>query len=95
MIGASGIGSEIGNIRAVHVVGAQDARVDLEGEALIGFLDRGFDAQAEVERRQPFGIESPAVDGGAFSRYWFERPPGIVRAVARPLKPQAKPPMAM
>lgn len=60
-------GAQVDDIRAIDLVGAEDARLDLEGQSLIGFLDRGFDAQAEIERRSALRIESPAMDGCAFT----------------------------
>ncbi len=77
------------------LVGAQHARVDLEGEALVRFLDRASDGEAKIKRGNALWIEAAAVDGGAIAGKRLERPPGIMRPVAGSAKSQAKPPMAM
>lgn len=85
---------QVDNIVAIDFIGAKCQRIELVGKAARRFLHGAFRRGRKIERRDAFGIEAAAVNGGAVSRDWREGPFRIVAAIGQTGIFQAKPPSA-
>lgn len=90
----SRLGAQIDNVFAIDIVRTQHAWVDAIGQPLVGLLDRRHDAKRQIKRRHPLGIKPGAANSGTVAGNRLKGPAGIMRAIARPDKSQAKPPTA-
>jgi hypothetical protein len=86
--------SEIGKVVDVDVVRAHRQRIETTREAVTHLGKHAVDRKSEVESRHSLGVEPATVDLRPFARMRFECPSGIVGAITRSSKSQAKPPSA-
>ena len=88
------VGSQVDNVFDIDFVGADGQRRKASRKAVAHLDEQAFDGQAEVKRRRSARVEAAAFEPRAFTRDRRERPLGIVTAITRSPKPQAKPPSA-